>query len=308
MDVKVFKTFLEVAKTRHFGKASNNLFITQAAVSARIKQLEEFIGSPLFERARNNIQLTPAGTRLIPYAETMVRALKQAKSGATLAENQRTQVSVAASPNVWDAHLQNYLTVMTEHFPKLAFRTEIASISQLNSHVIDGTVDLILLFDPFLAEEVHSENVANIELILVSTVPGQTLSQALGEKYVYVDWGTQFAHEHQAKYGELMPILHTSTGRIALDFLLAKGGAAYLPDLMIQPFLETGQLHKVAGQARMSRSIFATYHKDNDCIDIIKRIIKAIDRSILSCRLFWSRQGHQCKYLSFLRIIYDKNL
>ena len=42
MDVKVFKTFLEVANTRHFGRAADNLFITQAAVSARIKQLEEF--------------------------------------------------------------------------------------------------------------------------------------------------------------------------------------------------------------------------------------------------------------------------
>ena len=42
MDVKVFQTFLEVAKEKHFGRASENLYITQAAVSARIKQLEEY--------------------------------------------------------------------------------------------------------------------------------------------------------------------------------------------------------------------------------------------------------------------------
>ena len=40
MDVKVFKTFLELAQVGHFGKAAENLYITQAAVSARIKQLE----------------------------------------------------------------------------------------------------------------------------------------------------------------------------------------------------------------------------------------------------------------------------
>ena len=42
MDIKVFKTFIAVAENRHFGKASEQLYITQAAVSARIKQLEEF--------------------------------------------------------------------------------------------------------------------------------------------------------------------------------------------------------------------------------------------------------------------------
>ena len=50
MDIKVFRTFIEVANTRHFGRAADNLYITQAAVSARIKQLEEFYTShfPVF--------------------------------------------------------------------------------------------------------------------------------------------------------------------------------------------------------------------------------------------------------------------
>ncbi|MGR5543027.1 LysR family transcriptional regulator, partial [Vibrio campbellii] len=61
MDVKVFRTFLEVARTKHFGKASENLYITQAAVSARIKQLENYFDTQLFTRDRNNIKLTSAG-------------------------------------------------------------------------------------------------------------------------------------------------------------------------------------------------------------------------------------------------------
>ena len=54
MDIRVFKTFLQVAKTKHFGHAAENLFITQAAVSARIKQLEEFYDSTLFIRDKND--------------------------------------------------------------------------------------------------------------------------------------------------------------------------------------------------------------------------------------------------------------
>ena len=40
--IRVYKTFIQVAESRHFGRAAENLYITQAAVSARIKQLEEF--------------------------------------------------------------------------------------------------------------------------------------------------------------------------------------------------------------------------------------------------------------------------
>ena len=59
MDTELLKTFLEVNRTRHFGKAAENLYLTQSAVSARIKLLEDLLGTPLFSRARNNVQLTP---------------------------------------------------------------------------------------------------------------------------------------------------------------------------------------------------------------------------------------------------------
>lgn len=280
MDVKVFKTFLEVTRTRHFGKAAENLYITQAAVSARIKQLEEFIGAALFGRIRNNIQLTPAGERLIPYAETMVRALQQAKQGSTLAEVAMKQISFAATPNVWDAYLQNYLTVITEAIPDTSFRSEIASSQQLVSSIIDSTVDLVILFDPFLDPNVISEKIADIDLILVSTYADWGKVKALECSYVYVDWGTQFAAEHFAKYGDShIPVLHTSTGRIALDYILAKGGSAYLPRALVTPFLESEQLFLVDKQIQMRRSVYAVYRKDNVSASTLKQLIKVIDQS-----------------------------
>lgn len=280
MDVKVFKTFLEVAKTRHFGRAAENLFITQAAVSARVKQLEEFIGASLFERTRNNIQVTSAGKRLIPYAETMVRALRQVKTGVTMQDDDIQQISVAASPNVWDAFLQNYLTVMTDAFPRLTFRTEIASISQLNSHVIDGTVDIILLFDAFLAEEIDSVKIAELDLKLVSTYQHPSPQEVFSHQYVYVDWGTKFAHEHEAKYGDVYsPKLYTSTGRMALDFILAKGGTAFLPDTLVSPFIDAGQLYEVSSYNSMTKSVYANFHKDNKAYRTIKDIVAVLDQS-----------------------------
>jgi len=46
VDTELLKTFLEVTKTRHFGRAADNLYLTQSAVSFRIRQLESQLGNP----------------------------------------------------------------------------------------------------------------------------------------------------------------------------------------------------------------------------------------------------------------------
>ncbi len=61
MDTELLKTFLEVSRTRHFGRAAEALYLTQSAVSFRIRQLENQLGVNLFTRHRNNIRLTSAG-------------------------------------------------------------------------------------------------------------------------------------------------------------------------------------------------------------------------------------------------------
>lgn len=63
MDTELLKTFLEVSRTRHFGRAAEALYLTQSAVSFRIRQLENQLGVNLFTRHRNNIRLTTAGEK-----------------------------------------------------------------------------------------------------------------------------------------------------------------------------------------------------------------------------------------------------
>jgi DNA-binding transcriptional LysR family regulator len=113
---------------------------------------------------------------------------------------------------------------------------------------------------------------------LVTTFKDRTPEQAIKSDYVYVDWGVQFASEHDAKYGRhISPKLVTSTGRIALDYLLARGGSAYLPTSIANPFIESGELFKIGGKHTMKRIIYAVYHKNNPIIDTIESVIDLID-------------------------------
>ncbi|PWI32514.1 LysR family transcriptional regulator [Vibrio albus] len=272
MDVKVFRTFLEVVRERHFGRAAENLYITQAAVSARIKQLETYFDTTLFIRDRNAIKLTSSGERLISYAEVMVTSLEQAKFDLSLENGKALQLTIGGTPNIWDAYLQNCLSVVTDAFNGYGFIAEALTREQLNRHLVERTLDLAFILDPLKSEELKCREIADLVLTLVSTTPCSA-EDAFRHKYIYVDWGTRFSSEHAERHPSIpAPFLRTSTGRIALDFILEKGGAAYLPVSMVEPFLASGQLHKVEGIDEWHRPIYLSYRKNSSSINAIRQV------------------------------------
>ncbi len=263
MDVKVFKTFLEVAKTRHFGKAAENLYITQAAASARIKQLESFFDTSLFVRDRNSIKMTSAGSRLISYAEVMVDTLEAAKAELALGDDKTLQLMLAGTPNIWDGYLQQRLSQISAAFSGYGFQAESLALAQLNRHLLERTLDIAFSFDPMKCDEILSKPIAQMTLVLVSTHESDLLT-ALSHRYVYVDWGTRFASEHHLRHQRTPPpYLRTSTGRIALDFILDRGGAAYLPLSLANELLEAKRLYLVEGGQSWLRPIFINYRQDS---------------------------------------------
>jgi DNA-binding transcriptional LysR family regulator len=79
MDIAVARTFLEILKTGSFVAAAANLNITQTAVSARIRVLEDQLGRPLFVRSKAGAQLTPAGQQFHRFATTLVQVWESAE-------------------------------------------------------------------------------------------------------------------------------------------------------------------------------------------------------------------------------------
>lgn len=71
LSTKQLNGFIEISQTQNFHKAAKRLFITQSALSQRIQNLEEDIGSILFVRNRANVFLTESGKKLLAYCNLM---------------------------------------------------------------------------------------------------------------------------------------------------------------------------------------------------------------------------------------------
>ncbi len=61
LELRHFKYFQAVAEELNYRKASEKLFISQPGLSRQIKQMEEILKAPLFERTKRKVELTPAG-------------------------------------------------------------------------------------------------------------------------------------------------------------------------------------------------------------------------------------------------------
>src|SRR6202166_4509347 len=79
MEIDQIETFLAVISSGGFHRAADALRVSQPAVSARIRSLEDSLGVTLFDRVRSNLHLSPAGKALRPHAEQLLRTVALAR-------------------------------------------------------------------------------------------------------------------------------------------------------------------------------------------------------------------------------------
>ena len=277
MDISLFKTFLCVARVRHFGRAADILFVTQAAVSARIKLLEGTLGVQLFKRERNNIQLTPAGERLRKHAETIVSGWERARLEVALESGFKRSLAVGTTNDLWDICVMSWMERVYTMHQDLALRLEVNNAETLIARVIDNLLDLAFVFEPPTTAELVAKPLTKIPLQLVTTHASITAEEALHDNYLLVDWGSSFSVSHAVFAGErCMPRMHCSSGSAALDLLLSKGGSCYLARQMVQPHLASGSLHLVSGAPVIERYAYAVFRVENESNALLKEVLTKV--------------------------------
>jgi DNA-binding transcriptional LysR family regulator len=280
MDIVLLKTFLELARTRHFGKAAETLFVTQSAVSARIRLLESQLGVSLFHRRRNDIQLTGAGQRLMQHAETIVRGWYRARQEVALDGALAGSLAIGTSLDLWDILLRGGMQFLRAEMPERVVNVEIGAQELLLRQLLNGLLDLALFFDPPQAADLQIAAVMDCRLRMVSSRSQCTSRQAFGGDYYLVDWGTRFAQEH-ARLFAAMPgaAARLNCGVLARDLLLDSGGSAYLAEPMVRRELAQGQLFAVADAPVIPRTVHLAWRNDQPPRDALERAI-GILRSI----------------------------
>ena len=271
MKIELLKTFLEVSRTLHFRLASESLFITQSAVSARIKLLENELGVLLFDRRQKHLKLTPSGHRLIKHANEIIFMWQKVKQDVGVSEQQTTQLVIGAMMSIWDVILQTWLQKIHRNMADISLLPSTYSPLELRKSVLNGVLDIAFLFEPPFVEELVTEKVATVPLHLLSTEPD---TQDLHD-YVMVDYGESVNTQHMREFKSAPPAKHfMSQPRVALEYILAAGGCAYLPRQLAVDHINTKKLYLIENAPVYSREIYAIYLARSHKANVISRAIQ----------------------------------
>lgn len=277
MDINALKTFLEVAKTRHFGQAADTLFVSQSTVSARIRALEEAVGAELFVRDRGNIRLTPAGQSMITHAKSMMTLWSRAKQEIASPDDPRQTIVFGGLSGLWDITLQNWLFAISKSHPKLALSADIFSAEALVTLVLDGTIDIAFLYDAPQSVSIQTKQLRPIKLRLVSSHPVTHLEDNWAEYFIKVDWGMSFAVQFAAEFPNVRASkLVTGLGRIAQEHLKLSKGYAYLAEPAVNHAIKEGQLFYVPDAPVFKRTAHAIFLQESDKVDLIQELIEPL--------------------------------
>ena len=244
------RAFEAAARHMSFSKAAEELFVTPAALSYQIKQLEEHLGVPLFHRLNRAVELTDAGRALQPGVAEGFASLRQAVRQVAKLRNQN-ELTITAGPAFTAKWLAPRFFRFADRHPELELRF-VATLRSLDFHR-DG-VDAAIRFGVADPPDLYSEVLAE-EWLTPVVAPG--LAHQVEETGSLA--GVQLLHDESVeaispapnwrRWAELTGMeidwehgAHFSNADHSIDVALEGGGVALGRIVLVQRYMESGRL------------------------------------------------------------------
>lgn len=198
MTLTQLRNFCEVAKTRNFTAAANNLYVAQSSLSYAIKELEAELDAPLFIRRPNKqIDLTRFGEALLPYAQAGIKMLEDGKNEViSMRSSMQGNVKIGFFFSIVFTVIPYLIQSFKAEHPEsqIEFATEVYhNWADLKELLLQGQCDLIISAGN-ITSECESVEIARHRIVL--TVPKNhplaaresvTLKEIEKEKLVAID-------------------------------------------------------------------------------------------------------------------------
>ncbi len=286
MDAGDLRFFAAVAHTGSMNRAAGRLNTVQSNVTSRIRQLEERLGVVLFERHSRGVRLTPAGRRLLPYAEEVARLLAEAAAAARDDGAPSGPLALGALETTAALRLSPLLTDFARRWPAVDLSLRTGTTRELTAAVREGALEAAFVCGPVRHDDLAHEVVFAETLVLATAGDGAALDAHLGRpdpRIVVFRAGCSYRQQLEAilaRRGVIAPRLMELGSLDAIVGAVGAGlGVTLLPrDLLRQPArdgrlalhelpaaeagVETWLIRRAAGHAGSAQQAFLAHVRE----------------------------------------------
>ncbi len=306
MELRNLNTFLKVTSLQNFTQASRELGYSQSNVSAQIKQLEEEIGTPLFDRIGRNVYLTSYGEALVPYARQIVSTVLKMENFSKSEEALGGVIRFGMTDSLFELVLENALIHYHHRFPKVRLELMLDSASVLTDQLRHGLLDAAcLIADPLPLSEWLVWDEVEIPIVLVANAQHpfaqrtRIKAEELAEQELILmeasaPYSLQFQHFLSQRHLDCAPFLRLQSADTARRLVEQEASfLSVLPLYTVQKSVQEGKLCvlRIPGW-QYTQSVQLVLHRNKALTPQIEgflRELRLVLGAALSRRLFQER-------------------
>lgn len=261
MDIVLARTFLEVIASGNFVNAARRLHVTQSAVSLRIKKLEDLLGLPVFDRVKSGTELTAAGRQFERFALSLVKVWEEARHQVSVPEKYTERLVIGGQYSLLPKFTMSWLERLEMRLGDVAFRVETGMPDRLIREMVEGVLDIAIMYRPQLRPGLGVEQFLDGELVMVCGDPD--FGPEFDERYIFMDWGSEFIAAHNAAFPYYdIPRTTFAVGALGLNYVMEAKKAGYFPARLVREHLEEGRLFLVPHMPTFPNPVYVVYQTD----------------------------------------------
>lgn len=274
MDLDQLHTFLEIVRLKSFSKAAQSCFRTQPAVSAQVRQLEQDLGAPLFERLGTKIALTPAGRIFAEYAEQILELRKRAQDSISeLERTPRGELLIAANEATCIYVLPRVFFQYKKLFPNVEMVVDRSYGARVVEAVVDNQADFGLTQMPVKEKRLQVVKIHSDEIKLI--VPAShafaskkeiVATELIGEPLLLPKTGTtrnRLSAWLEAVEDEISVSMELDSTEMIKRFVMAGLGVSFVAATHCAEEVAAGKLAAISmGPDPIMRQVALIYRRD----------------------------------------------
>ena len=254
MDLKNLTTFIHVAELGSFTKAGVTLGCSQSTISFQIRQLEEELGFPLFERINRTVVLTEKGREVLIYAHQIRKMTAELKHNIQGGTARPVRVRVAMSDSMCNSLLEDNFGTFLQNHPGIHLKIVAAGTEEMFRLMDHNEVDAILTLESHIyntdyvivrEEEVQNHFVASVNdpLAQQQEISPEELAR---QSFILTEQGMSYRRlldeQLAQKNLEIQPVLEIGNPHLICDLVQQGAGISFLPDFVTQRAVDEGKL------------------------------------------------------------------
>lgn len=281
------ETLLWIDRLGTFSAAAERLNTTQPAVSARMRELEQRLGSTLFRRDGRGMSLTAAGRKLVRDCDPLLRDMQLALLGSGGFSEASGVVRIGAGEIAAASCLPPFVAALKAEMPNVGLEIEIDLTANLIQQLLTGRTDIAFAAGPIAHPALKTSPIGAVALVwLASPAVAAAFGGGGGDAVPVPVWSLA---SHSPIHGRMRDAIQASriaqkslnlcnNARMMIDIARADGGVGIFPEPMVRGEIAQGALVELAGMPALAPVEFHVAMRVVDTEPVLMRIFEEAAR------------------------------